>query len=156
MKKITPFLWFNGNAEEAMNFYASIFDGTKVGKIERYGDGAPFPKGTAMTASFELLGQKFVALNGGPQYEFTPAISFAIDCETQAEVDHYWSKLTDGGKEQPCGWLVDKFGLSWQVVPVQLVRLLSDPDPKKAGRVAQAMFKMTKIDIATLERAAAG
>ena len=155
MQKITPFLWFDGNAEEAVNFYASVFPQGKVGKISRFSDAGPFPKGTVMTAELELFGQHFVALNGGPQYRFTPAISLFIDCETQAEVDHYWSKLTDGGKEQPCGWLVDKFGVSWQVVPRVLVRLLTDPDAKKAGRVAQAMFTMTKIDIATLEKAAA-
>jgi predicted 3-demethylubiquinone-9 3-methyltransferase (glyoxalase superfamily) len=155
MQKITPFLWFNGNAEEAMNFYASVFEQAKIGNVSRFGDAGPFPKGTVMTASFELFGQKFVALNGGPQYQFTPAVSFYIDCETQAEVDHYWEKLTAGGKEQPCGWLVDKFGVSWQVIPAVLVRLLTDPDPKKAGRVAQAMFKMKKIDVKALEAAAA-
>jgi predicted 3-demethylubiquinone-9 3-methyltransferase (glyoxalase superfamily) len=155
MQKITPFLWFDGNAEEAVNFYAGVFPQGKVGTIARFGDAGPFPKGTVMTAEFELFGQHFVALNGGPQYRFTPAVSFFIDCETQAEVDHYWEKLTDGGKEQPCGWLVDKYGVSWQVVPRVLVRLLTDPDPEKAGRAAQAMFKMTKIDIAALEKAAA-
>ena len=152
MQKITPFLWFNGNAEEAMNFYASVFPGAKVGEVSRYGDHGPFPKGTAMTASFELFGQRFVALNGGPQYEFTPAVSFFVDCETQSEIDDYWAKLTAGGKEVQCGWLVDKFGVSWQIVPTALPRLLTDP--KTGGKVAQAMFKMKKLDIATLERAA--
>ena len=155
MQKITPFLWFNGNAEEAVNFYAAVFEHAKVGKLSRYGDAGPFPKGTVMTAEVELFGQKFVALNGGPHFQFTPAVSFYVDCETQAEVDRYWSKLTEGGEEQPCGWLVDKFGVSWQIIPSMLVRLLTDPDPQKAGRVAQAMFKMTKIDIATIEKAAA-
>jgi predicted 3-demethylubiquinone-9 3-methyltransferase (glyoxalase superfamily) len=155
MQKITPFLWFDGNAEEAVRFYAGVFPEGKVGTITRFGDAGPFPKGTVMTAEVELFGQRFVALNGGPQYRFTPAVSFFIDCETQAEVDDYWAKLTDGGKEQPCGWLVDKFGVSWQIVPRVLVRLLTDPDAKKAARVAQAMFTMTKIDIGALERAAA-
>ena len=155
MQKLTPFLWFDGNAEEAMNFYLSVFEGSEAGKIMRYEDGAPFPKGTIMTATLRLFGQEFVLLNGGPQYKFTPAISFLIDCETQAEVDHYWEKLTAGGKEQPCGWLVDKFGVSWQVVPGVLLRLLSDPDKKKAGRVMNAMLPMKKIDILALEKAAA-
>jgi predicted 3-demethylubiquinone-9 3-methyltransferase (glyoxalase superfamily) len=152
--KITPFLWFNDNAEEAVNFYTSIFTNSKIVNSSRYGDGMPFPKGTLMTASFELDGQQFMALNGGPQYKFTEAISLLINCETQAEVDEYWNKLTaDGGQPGPCGWLKDKFGLSWQVVPVQLVKLMGDKDPKKAGAVAQAMFKMTKIIIADLEKA---
>jgi len=156
MQKITPFLWFDGTAEEAVNFYASVFPQAKVGKISRYGEAGPFPKGTVMTAEVELFGQSFIALNGGPHYRFTPAVSFHIDCETQTEVDHYWSKLAESGEEQRCGWLVDKYGVSWQVVPRQLVRALSDPDPQKAGRAAQAMFTMRKIDIATIEKAAAG
>jgi len=158
MQKLTPFLWFDGNAEEAMNFYLSVFEGqSKTGKIMRYEDGAPFPKGTVMTATLTLFGQEFVLLNGGPQYKFTPAISFLIDCETQAEVDRYWEKLTSGGgKEQPCGWLVDKFGVSWQVVPGVLLKLLSDPDKKKVGRVLGVMLQMKKIDIGALEKAAAG
>ena|SRR6186713_2797599 len=156
MQKITPFLWFDGNAEEAMNFYASVFPDAKIGQVSRFGDAGPLPKGTVMTASFELFGQRFTALNGGPQYKFTPAISFYVDCETQAEVDRYWSKLTDGGKEQPCGWLVDKFGVSWQIIPKALISALTDPDPKRAGRATQAMFTMRKIDIAAIEKALAG
>jgi predicted 3-demethylubiquinone-9 3-methyltransferase (glyoxalase superfamily) len=156
MQKITPFLWFDGNAEEALNFYLSVFEGAELGEIQRYGDSAPMPKGTVLTATLKIFGQKFVLLNGGPQYKFTPAVSFLIDCETQAEVDRYWEKLTKGGQEQPCGWLVDKFGVSWQVVPTALPRLLFDPDPKKAGRAMNAMFQMKKIDIAAIERAAAG
>ena len=154
--RATPILMFQeGNAEEAMNFYVSVFDG-KVGKVVRYGDSGPGPKGSVMTAELELFGQKFVLLNGGPQYEFTPAISFYVDCETQAEVDRYWDELTSGGgKEQPCGWLVDKFGVSWQIVPSVLPRLLSDPDARKAGRAMNAMLKMTKIDVSALEKAAA-
>lgn len=152
--KITPFLWFNDNAEEAVNFYTSIFKNSTIVNTSRYGEGMPLPKGTLMTASFELEGQQFMALNGGPQYKFTEAISLLINCETQAEVDEYWNKLTaDGGQPGPCGWLKDKFGLSWQVVPVQLGKLMGDKDPKKAGAVAQAMFKMTRIIIADLEKA---
>jgi predicted 3-demethylubiquinone-9 3-methyltransferase (glyoxalase superfamily) len=158
MQKITPFLWFDGNAEEAMNFYVSTFENSKVGNVTRYGDSGPLPKGTVMTASFELFGHSFMILNGGgsTKHPFTPAISFMIDCETQDEVDRYWEKLTAGGKEQPCGWLVDRFGVSWQVIPRDLPRLLSDPDPNKAGRVVRAMLEMKKIDLKTLERAAAG
>ena len=158
MQKITPFLWFDGNAEEAMNFYVSIFENAKVGSVSRYGDSGPLPEGSVMTASFELCGQTFMVLNGGgsTKHPFTPAISFVIDCETQQEVDRYWDELTAGGKEQPCGWLVDKFGVSWQVVPKALPKLLSNPDPKKAGRVVQAMLQMKKIDVSALERAADG
>ena len=158
MQKILPFLWFDGNAEEAMNFYVSVFDDAKVGTVSRYGDSGPLPKGTVMTASFDLCGQTFMVLNGGgsTKHPFTPAISFMIDCETQEEVDRYWEKLSAGGKEQPCGWLVDRFGVSWQVIPKALPRLLSDPDPKKAGRVVQAMLLMRKIDLRALEQAAAG
>jgi predicted 3-demethylubiquinone-9 3-methyltransferase (glyoxalase superfamily) len=158
MQKITPFLWFDGNAEEAMNFYVSVFEDAKVGTVSRYGDSGPLPKGTLMTATFELFGQTFMVLNGGgsKKHPFTPAISFMIDCETQREVDRYWEKLTAGGNEQPCGWLLDKFGVSWQVIPKALPKLLSDPDPKRAGRVVQAMLAMKKIDVNALERAAAG
>jgi predicted 3-demethylubiquinone-9 3-methyltransferase (glyoxalase superfamily) len=158
MQKITPFLWFDGNAEEAMNFYVSVFENAKVGTVSRYGDSGPLPKGTVMTATFELFGQTFMVLNGGggAMHPFTPAISFVIDCETQQEVDRYWDKLTAGGNEQPCGWLVDRFGLSWQVIPKALPKLLSNPDPQKAGRVVRAMLEMKKIDIQALERAAAG
>ena len=156
MQKITPFLWFDGNAEEALNFYLSVFEGSERGDVQRYGDSGPMPKGTVLTATLRMFGQNYVLLNGGPQYKFTPAISFLIDCETQAEVDRYWAKLTEGGQEQPCGWLVDKFGVSWQVVPSVLTRLLFDPDKKKAGRVMNAMLQMKKIEIGALERAAAG
>ena len=154
MPKITPFLWFNGQAEEAMNFYLSIFKNSKVGSVTRYGDAGPGPKGSVMTASFQLDGQTFTALNGGPEFQFTEAVSFVVHCENQQEVDYYWDKLTAGGKAVQCGWLKDKYGLSWQIVPVALFRLLEGPDPKKTQRVMQALMKMTKLDIATLENAA--
>jgi predicted 3-demethylubiquinone-9 3-methyltransferase (glyoxalase superfamily) len=153
MQKITPFLWFDGKAEEAMNFYVSIFKNSKVLSVSRYGDAGPGPKGSVMTAAFELDGQKFVALNGGPQYTFSHAISFVVNCETQEEVDHYWEKLTDGGKEVQCGWLTDKYGLSWQITPTILITMLQDKDPAKAQRVMKAMMKMIKIDIKELQRA---
>lgn len=157
MQKITPFLWFDNQAEEAMNFYVSIFKNSKVLSVQRYGaEGAEvsaMPKGSVMTANFQLNGQEFVALNGGPIYKITPAISFVVNCETQAEVDEMWAKLTAGGEEVQCGWLTDKFGVSWQIVPVQLGKLLGDSDPVKAGRVMQAMLQMKKIDIAGLQRA---
>ncbi|MDD2723146.1 MAG: VOC family protein [Methylovulum sp.] len=153
MQKITPFLWFNDQAEEAMNFYLSIFKNSKVLSVNRYGDGGPGSKGTVMTANFELDGQVFTALNGGPLYQFSPAISFVVHCETQAEVDGYWAKLSEGGKENQCAWLDDKFGVSWQIVPNVLIELLGDPDPVKAGRVMQAMLQMTKIDIEKLKQA---
>jgi predicted 3-demethylubiquinone-9 3-methyltransferase (glyoxalase superfamily) len=156
MQKITPFLWFNGNAEEAMNFYVSIFKDSKVLSVTRYGDAGPGPKGTVMSATFQLEGQKFYALNGGPEYRFTPAISLFVDCETQQEVDDLWAKLGQEGEPGPCGWLKDKFGLSWQIIPTVLGKLLSDKDPKKANRVMQAILQMGKIDIAGLQRAAAG
>jgi predicted 3-demethylubiquinone-9 3-methyltransferase (glyoxalase superfamily) len=156
MPKITPFLWFDNQAEEAMNFYTSIFKNSKAGKVVRYGDAGPGPKGSVMVASFELDGVPFTALNGGPMFKFTEAVSFVIDCKDQQEVDHYWEKLSAGGKLGDCGWLKDKFGLSWQIVPSALPRLLSDPDAKKAGRVMQAMMQMKKIDIAKLEQAAKG
>jgi predicted 3-demethylubiquinone-9 3-methyltransferase (glyoxalase superfamily) len=153
MQKITPFLWFNDNAEEALKFYTSIFDNSKIGAVTRYGDAGPGPKGQLMTASFELNGQEFIALNGGPQFTFTEAVSFVIHCETQKEVDRYWQKLSDGGKTQMCGWLKDKFGLSWQVVPTVLPKLLNDKDPEKSKRVMNAMLKMDKLDIKTLMEA---
>ena len=153
MQKITPFLWFDGNAEEAMNFYTSIFKDAKISNVVRYGKGGPAPEGTVLTASFELFGQNFVALNGGPQFKFTEAVSFVVNCESQAEVDYYWEALSEGGEESRCGWLKDRFGLSWQVVPTILSKLLGDKDAKKAGRVMQAMMKMDKIDIATLQKA---
>src|SRR5947199_1580981 len=129
MQKITPFLWFDGNAEEAMNFYTSIFKNSKIGRITRYGDAGPGPKGTVMSATFQLEGQEFMALNGGPQYKFTEAISLLVNCKTQQEVDTLWAKLSEGGEEGPCGWLKDKFGLSWQIIPTVLGELLNDPDP---------------------------
>lgn len=153
MQKITPFLWFDNQAEEAMNFYVSIFKNSKVLSVNRYGDAGPGPKGSVMTASFELDGQVFTALNGGPVYRFSPTISFVVHCETQAEVDEYWEKLSEGGKENQCAWLDDKFGVSWQIVPNVLIELLSDPDPIKSGRVMQAMLQMKKIDIEKLKQA---
>ncbi len=154
MPKITPFLWFNDQAEEAMNFYVSIFKNSKAGTVTRYGDAGPGPKGSVMTADFQLEGQEFTALNGGPQFPFTEAVSFVINCETQQEIDRYWDKLSAGGKPVQCGWLKDKFGLSWQVVPTILSRLLADKDPKKSQRVMKAMLQMVKIDIARLQEAA--
>jgi predicted 3-demethylubiquinone-9 3-methyltransferase (glyoxalase superfamily) len=156
MQKITPFLWFDNNAEEAIKFYTSIFKNSKVGKVTRYGDVGPGPKGTVMTAEFELNGQQFVALNGGPVFKFTEAISFVVNCESQQEVDEFWKKLSAGGQEVECGWLKDKFGLSWQIVPTILLKLLSDPDAAKSQRVMKAMLKMKKIDIAALQEAADG
>jgi len=153
MQKITPFLWFNDQAEEAMNFYTSIFKNSKISSVSRYGEGGPGPQGSVMTATFQLDGQEFLALNGGPIFTFTEAISFFVNCETQAEVDELWEKLTEGGEESQCGWLKDKYGLSWQIVPTVLGELLSDPDAEKAGRVMNAMLQMKKIDIAGLRAA---
>ncbi len=153
MQKITPFLWFNDQAEEAVNFYTSIFKNSKVGTVARFGEGGVGPKGKVMTASFELEGQEFVALNGGPHYSFTPAISFYVHCETQEEVDEFWEKLSVGGEKGQCGWLEDKFGVSWQIVPNILGELMGDADAGKAGKVTQAMLQMTKLDIAALKRA---
>ncbi|MCW3119510.1 MAG: 3-demethylubiquinone-9 3-methyltransferase [Chitinophagaceae bacterium] len=153
MQKITPFLWFDKQAEEAMNFYTSIFKNSKIGSVSRYGDAGPGPKGTVMVASFELEGQKFTAINGGPQFKFTEAISFLVDCKTQEEVDYFWGKLAEGGSESRCGWLKDKFGLSWQIVPETLGKLMSDPDPEKSKRVMIAMLKMDKIIMADLLKA---
>ena len=153
-QKITPFLWYTNQAEEAVNFYTSVFKNSKINTLTRYSDAGPGPKGSVMTASFEIEGQEFVALNGGPLYKFTPAVSFVINCETQEEVDHFWEKLSAGGKMDRCGWLTDKFGLSWQVVPKALIELLRDPDPAKSKRVMEAMLQMTKIDIPTLKKAA--
>ena len=153
MQKITPFLWFDGNAEEAMNFYVSVFKNSKVGKVTRYGERGPGPKGTVMSATFQLDGQEYFALNGGPHFTFTPAISFFVNCETQEEVDELWEKLSEGGKKERCGWLKDKYGLSWQIVPSVLGKLLQDKDPEKAKRVMQAMLQMDKLDIARLQSA---
>ena len=153
MPNITPFLWFDGNAEEAMNFYVSVFPNSKIGSVTRYGDGGPGPKGKVMTATFQLDGQEFFALNGGPQYTFSPAISFFINCKTQQEVDDLWEKLSEGGEKQRCGWVKDKYGLSWQVIPTILGQLLRDKDPEKSKRVMQAMLQMDKIDIKRLQQA---
>ena len=153
-QKITPFLWFDGQAEEAANFYTSIFDNSRIFDIARYGEVGPGEKGSVMTVSFELEGQKFVGLNGGPHYKFTPAISFYISCQTQEEVDYFWDRLlANGGKPSQCGWLMDKFGVSWQVVPDVLIELLQDKDREKAQRVMQAMLQMVKIDIRKLHEA---
>jgi predicted 3-demethylubiquinone-9 3-methyltransferase (glyoxalase superfamily) len=153
MQKITPFLWFNNNAEEAINFYSSIFKNSKTVSVTRYGEGGPAPKGTLMSATFELEGQKFMALNGGPQFTFTPAISFFVNCETQEEVDELWEKLSEGGKESRCGWLEDKYGMSWQIIPSILGKLLQDEDAVKAKNVMEAMLQMDKIDIKALKQA---
>lgn len=153
MQKITPFLWFDNNAEEAMNFYVSIFKNSKVLNVMRYGDAGPGPKGTVMAATFQLEGQEFQALNGGPQYTFTPAISLFVNCETQQEVDVLWEKLSEGGRIDQCGWLQDKFGLSWQIIPSILGKLLQDKDPKKSSRVMKAMLQMKKIDSKKLQQA---
>ena len=154
---ITTYLWFDNNAEQAVEHYTSIFPNSRVTTVARWGKGGPGPEGTIMNIAFELDGQKFIALNGGPHFKFTPAISLFVDCEDQAQVDHYWSKLlAGGGKESQCGWLEDRFGLSWQIIPKQLVTLMSDPDPNVAGRVAKALMGMVKIDVAALERAHAG
>jgi predicted 3-demethylubiquinone-9 3-methyltransferase (glyoxalase superfamily) len=152
-QKITPFLWFDNQAEEAANLYVSIFKNSRVTGVNRYGEAGPGPADTAMTVSFELEGQEFTALNGGPEYKFTEAISFFVNCETQEEVDTLWEKLSAGGEQGPCGWLKDKYGVSWQIVPTVLGELLGAPDPVKSQRVMQAMLQMKKLDIKTLERA---
>jgi len=156
MQKITPFLWYDGNAEEAANFYISIFKNSKMGKISRYGEAGPGPKGSAMSVTFQIEGQEFFALNGGPQFKFTPAISFFVNCETQKEVDELWEKLSAGGRTDRCGWLQDKFGVSWQIIPTVLGQLLGDKDPQRAKRAMQAMLQMTKIDGNALQQAAEG
>ena len=153
MQKITTFLWFDDNAEEAVNFYCSIFNNSKVLSVTRYGDEGPGPKGSVMTETFQLEGQEFIALNGGPQFKFTEAISLMVNCETQKEVDDLWEKLSDGGQKVECGWLKDKFGVSWQIIPSALGKLMGDKDPEKAQRVVQAMLKMNKIIIADLQKA---
>jgi len=155
MPKITPFLWFDNQAEEAARFYTSILPNSRILSTTRYGEGAPMPKGGVMTVVFELDGQRFIALNGGPLFKFNESVSFTVDCKTQQEVDEYWEKLTAGGQESQCGWLKDKYGLSWQIVPTVLGELLSDPDPQKAKRAMQAMLKMKKLDISALKRASA-
>ncbi len=155
MQTVTPCLWFDTQAEEAARFYVSVFKTSKITAVSHYGEGGPMPKGTVLTVAFELDGRPFTALNGGPVHQFSEAISFQVGCQTQDDIDHYWSRLGDGGQEGPCGWLKDRFGLSWQIVPEALPRLLGHPDPAKAQRVFQAMMTMGKLDIAALEAAAA-
>ena len=156
MQKITPFLWFDDKAEEAANFYVSLFKNSKIDNVSHYGDAGPDPKGKVMTVTFQLNGQQFTGLNGGPLFKFTEAISLLVNCESQQEVDELWEKLSAGGQKSRCGWLKDKYGLSWQIIPSALGKLMSDPDREKAGRVMKAMLQMDKIDIAALEKAAAG
>jgi predicted 3-demethylubiquinone-9 3-methyltransferase (glyoxalase superfamily) len=160
MQKITPFLWFDDQAEEAVRFYTSIFDNSKIGTITHYGAGGANvsgrPAGSVMTVDFQMAGQEFIALNGGPHFKFTEAVSFAVKCETQEEVDYYWEKLSAGGEESQCGWLKDKYGLSWQIVPTVVSRFFSDKDPKRSERVMRAILQMKKIDIAALQRAYEG
>ncbi len=153
MQKITPFLWFDGKAEEAMKFYVSIFKNSKIVRVTRHGEAGPGPKGTVMSAIFQLDGHEFFALNGGPQFTFSPAISFFVNCETQQEVDELWEKLSAGGEKQRCGWLQDKYGLSWQIIPSVLGKMLQDKNAEKANRVMTAMLQMDKIDINGLQRA---
>ena len=153
MQKISPFLWFDGKAEEAAKFYTSVFPNSKIGDILRNGPDGPGPQGSVLTVAFELDGQKFTALNGGPHYQFSPATSFVVNCETQDEVDYYWEKLSAGGKTMQCGWLDDKYGVTWQVVPAILVKMLQDKDAEKAHRVMQTMMQMVKLDIKPLQRA---
>jgi predicted 3-demethylubiquinone-9 3-methyltransferase (glyoxalase superfamily) len=156
MQKITPCLWFDTEGEEAAEFYTSIFPNSRIVEVTRYGSAGPRAEGSVMTVNFELDGQRFIALNGGPDFKFNEAISLEVDCETQDEVDSYWSALTEGGEEGPCGWLKDRYGVSWQIVPKVLTELISDPDQEKAQRVMAAMLKMRKIEIDELEKAAAG
>ena len=153
MQKITPFLWFDNNAEEAMNFYVSLFKNSRIGRVTRYGEAGPGPKGTVMSATFQLDGQEFFALNGGPMFKFTEAISLFVNCETQQEVDELWEKLSAGGEKSRCGWLKDRYGLSWQIIPSVLGKFLQDKDAEKAKRVMQAMLQMDKIDIKRLQQA---
>jgi predicted 3-demethylubiquinone-9 3-methyltransferase (glyoxalase superfamily) len=153
VQKITPFLWFDNNAEEAANFYVSIFKNSKIGTVRRYGDAGPGPKGSVMSITFQLEGQEFFALNGGPHFKFTPAISLFVNCETQQEVDELWDKLSAGGRKDRCGWLQDKFGLSWQIIPKQLGEMLGDKDPAKSQSVMKAMLQMDKIDVGKLKQA---
>jgi len=155
MTGITPFLWFDAEAEEAARFYVSLFPNSRIVDVAYYGPAGPGQEGSVMTVDFELDGRRFVALNGGPVYTFTEAVSFQVACESQAEVDRYWAALSEGGEEGPCGWLKDRYGLSWQIVPAALPGLLADPDPARANRVFQAMLQMGKLEIAELERAAA-
>jgi len=154
MPATIPCLWFDGQAEQAAEHYTGIFPNSRVTGVTRYGPGMPQPEGTVMTVDFELDGQRYVGLNGGPEFRFTEAVSFQIHCADQTEVDHYWERLTEGGQPGPCGWLKDRFGLSWQVVPTELLALVGDPDPGRAQRATQAMLRMGKIDIETLRHAA--
>ena len=153
MQKITPFLWFDNQAEEAMNFYVSVFKNSRIVSVTRYGAEGPGPEGTVMTSKFMIEGQEFVALNGGPQFNFTEAISFVINCETQEEIDMYWEKLSEGGEEQGPGWVKDKYGVSWQIVPTVLEEMMADEDPLKSQKVMKAMMEMYKLDIKTLKQA---
>ncbi len=155
MQKITPCLWFDTHAEEAATFYTSVFENSRILEVARYGQAGPGPDGSVMTVSFELDGQQFVALNGGPHFTFNEAISFQVSCETQEEVDDFWSRLAEGGEESQCGWLKDRYGVSWQIIPTRLMELLNDPDPERSQRAMRAMLEMRKIDIPTLERASA-
>jgi predicted 3-demethylubiquinone-9 3-methyltransferase (glyoxalase superfamily) len=155
MQKITPCLWFDTEGEDAAKLYTSLFPNSRIGKVARYGSAGPRDEGTVMTVEFELDGQQFVALNGGPDFKFNEAVSFQVSCEDQEEVDRYWSALSEGGEEGPCGWLKDRFGLSWQIIPQALPRLLADPDPEKAQRVMACMLEVGKIEVAELEKAAA-
>ena len=152
-QKITPFLWFDNQAEEAADFYTSVFKNSKIVTVTRYGDAGPGPKGSAMTVAFELDGQSFIALNGGPHFKFCEAVSFVVNCGTQEELDDFWKKLSDGGQQVECGWLKDKYGLSWQIVPTILGQLMKSGDPRRSQRVMQALMKMKKLDIATLKKA---
>ena len=154
MSKITPCLWFDTEAEVAANFYTSLFKDSQILEVSRYGPGAPLPEGTALTVRFQLWGQEFTALNGGPMFTFNEAVSFQVDCESQDEVDYFWDSLVEGGEESQCGWLKDKFGLSWQIIPNALPGLIGDPDPERAQRAMQAMLQMRKIDIDAIRRAA--
>lgn len=156
MQKINPFLWFDNQAEEAANFYVSIFKNSKIGTVSRFGEAGPGPKGSVMTVTFQLEGQEFIALNGGPLYTFSPAISFLVNCKTQEEVDGLWGKLSAGGGEVQCGWVRDRYGVSWQIIPTALFELMQDKDPVKSQRVFKAMLQMTKIDIEGLQRAYRG
>jgi predicted 3-demethylubiquinone-9 3-methyltransferase (glyoxalase superfamily) len=156
MRKITPFLWFDDKAEEAMNFYCSVFRNSRKGSVMRYGEAGPGPEGSVLSVTFELEGQEFMALNAGPQFSFTPAISFFVNCETQDEVDYFWEKLSEGGRKDQCGWLQDKYGLSWQIVPSVLGRFLGDPDAARSQRAMKAMLQMKKLDVEALTRAFEG
>jgi len=157
MPKLSTCLWFDGNGEEAMNLYTSVFKDSKIGNVSRYGDAGPGPKGSVMTATFEIGGHEFMVLNGGPMYKFTPAISFVVPCRTQEDVDYYWSRLLEGGgAPQQCGWLTDRFGVSWQIVPTALPEMLKDADPERSRRVMEAMLKMAKLDIGALKQAYEG